>query len=81
MFLKQQKPEMDNFERYWENVLTDTLAKCNKIFLHILLFKNILRFFLILRKNLHFLAAGGGVDPPPLADASAKNAIFLTCSI
>ena len=34
-----------------------------------------------MRKKLHFLAAGGStiptLPPPPLADASAKNAIFF----
>ena len=48
----------------------DTLEKFHKIFLHILLFQNILRIFFILRKKWHFLAAVAG-------GTSAKNAIFF----
>ena len=65
-------------EKYLEKYqyfLTDTLAKMSQNIFHILLFQNILSIFFILRKkNLHLLAAGG---LPPLVDASAKNAIFL----
>ena len=58
MFLKQEKPEMDNFDRkqkLFVKFLTETLAK---IFLHILLFKKILSNVYICKK-IAFLAAGG----------------------
>ena len=58
MFLKQEKPEMDNFDRKQKlfiKFLTETLAK---IFLHILLFKKILSIVYIC-KQIAFLAAGG----------------------
>ena len=42
--------------------LTDTLAKMSKIFLHILLFQNILSIFL--EKYIVFLATGGGRRAP-----------------
>ena len=63
---------MDDFQRKEEIIsifeekkfLTDTLAKISPdIFLHILLFQNILYFFLILsEKNAYF--SGGGPPPP-----------------
>ena len=59
-------------EKYLEFFLTDTL------FLHILLFQNILSiFFLFWEKNLRYFSRGGVEPlPPPLADADAKNNFF-----
>ena len=52
----------------------DTLAKMSQKILHI--FSEHAKHF-FLENNLHFLAAGGGVDsPPPLGNTSAKNAFF-----
>ena len=83
MFLKQEKPEMDDFERKKNlgsiKCLTDSFS--NKyIYLHILLFQTILSIFFYLRKKLAFFS-GEGSTPPPLADTSAKNASFLTGSL
>ena len=50
------------------------LQKCHNIFLHILLFQNILSFFLYIEKKLAFFRSGGGGRPPaPLL----KNASFF----
>ena len=69
MFLKQEKPEMDDFEKKKKNFgsegkiliiifLTDTLAKMSQnIFAYSLVSEHSNNFFVILRKNLHFLAA------------------------
>ena len=51
MLLKQEKPEMDDFEGK-NFVLKYTFEKCHKISLHILLFQNILSIYFILRKKL-----------------------------
>ena len=63
-------------ENIFEIFLTNTLAKMSQN-MHFLLYQNILSiFFLFLEKTkLYFLAAG--VNPPPLADASTKNASFI----
>ena len=55
--------------------LTDTLAKIHNIFAYSYVSEHFRHFFFfILRKNF----SGGRVDPPPpLADASAKNASFF----
>ena len=37
-------------------------------------------FFYFKNINLHILATGGGVAPPPLLDASAKNASVFLCA-
>ena len=55
--------------------------QCQKIFLHIRLFQNILSILFYFEKKKNFSGVGGGY-PPPLADASAKNAsFFITCSL
>ena len=57
--------------------LTDTLAKISQnIYAYSFVSEHSKYFLLYLEKNLDFLAAGMGSIPPPLADASAKNAIF-----
>ena len=81
--MKQEKPEMDDFKEeekrknpsktfnilkiFWKmsKILTDTRQKCHKIFLYI---------FSFWEKNMHFLEAGGGVDPHSIASASTNNA-------
>ena len=79
MFLKQEKSEMDKFERqnnwfYRGKTLNKKkksfklipLQKCKKIYLHNLLFHNILIFFFYVeKKKLSFLAVAGGGDRPP----------------
>ena len=85
MFLKHEKPEMDDFERknffcpngkYFENekFLTDTLSKKLQNIYAYFWFQNILSIFLYFeKKNLHFQAAAGGGESPRLVDASALN--------
>ena len=52
------------------------LQKCHKIFWHIPLFQNNLSIFIYFEKQIAFYNCGGST-PPPLADASAMNAIFF----
>ena len=52
---EQEKPEMDDFERKETFILKEKwipLQKFHKIFLHILLFQNILSFFYLVKKRL-----------------------------
>ena len=88
MFLKQEKPEKDNFERRKNfgfkgkisiilKILTYTLAKSpQNIFAYSFVPKHSKHFFFILRKKNFF--GGGGRSPPPyLADASATKCKYF----
>ena len=62
--MKQEKPEIDDFERNKRI----PLQKVQKIYLNILLFQSILSIcFNLKKKNLQFLAAGGSTPTPPLS--------------
>ena len=80
MFSKPETPEMDDFKRklfkkiFWKisKFLTETLP-------HVFLFCFVSehsKLFSFWEEKMHFLAAEV-TTPPPLADASAKNAIFF----
>ena len=82
MFLKQKKNlkwmilKEKNFGSRGKIHLTVPLQKVHKIVLHILLFQSILSFFFYFeKKNCIFKRRGS--TPPPLADASTKNASFF----
>ena len=75
MFLKQEKPKMDNFERKKKlgskgKILGKCKQKCHKIFSLILLFQNIRSIFSIFRKKT-CMASG---DPP-------RMQVFLECPL
>ena len=59
--------------------LTDTLAKCHKISLHILPFQNILHSFSFSEKNENtYFGYGQGVCPtPPVTDRSVTYSFFV----
>ena len=60
MFLKQEKPEMDDFEEEFLEFLTDTLAKMSQyIFAYSFVSEHPKLFFRLRKKNLHFLEADG----------------------
>ena len=57
--------------------LTDTLAKCHKIFLHISPFQNILHIFFIFRNKLPILVTARGFAPPPPPVTDWSEPYFL----
>ena len=80
VFFKQEKPEMDDFERKKKLVLNEKFKYFKKIFLKVFngyTCKNVTKYFVYSFTSEHFFYSEKKLAPPPSADASAKNASFF----